>query len=109
MNEEQPLNVRLFSMQAMPVGNLMIIKPIVEEVSRGGIHLPSFAPDAEARLEGPMQVGEVVRIGSEVQDFKPGDLIGYSHYAASKAKEGDDTVHVIEADSVKVKYESPVA
>ena len=108
MNEEQPLSVRLFSMTLEPLGGNMVVRPIVEEVSKGGILLPEFASDAESRLNGPIQVGEVLRCGSEVDQFSPGDIIGYSHYSASKAREGEEILHIVTAETIQVKYASPV-
>jgi chaperonin GroES len=80
-------------MNIKPIGEKIIVKPIVQEqMTAGGVVLPDTAK------EKPQQ-GEVVAVGSGrlldngqkvAPEVKPGDKVLYSKYAGTEFKQGQD-------------------
>lgn len=71
------------------LGNRVILKPKIEKVSKGGIHI---ARDERSQAVNTDQ-GEVYMVGPmcwydlpDKPDVKPGDTVYYSHYGAKTIK-----------------------
>jgi len=89
------------SMKVKPLGERLLIKPIVEEKKTvGGIVLPDTAK------EKPMKA-EVVEIGKLTEDctLKVGDKVIFSKYSGTELKIDDQDYIIIEIDDVLARVE----
>ncbi|RLK63115.1 co-chaperone GroES [Atopobacter sp. AH10] len=81
-----------------PLMDRMILKPVEEEVTKGGFVLPSSAKEKS-------NVAEVVAISDKIEDteLKVGDHVLYETYAATEVKHnGEDYLVVKEKDIMAV-------
>ncbi|HCI28870.1 MAG TPA: co-chaperone GroES [Fervidobacterium sp.] len=88
-------------MKVKPLGERLLIKPIVEEKKTvGGIVLPDTAK------EKPMKA-EVVEIGKLPEDctLKVGDKVIFSKYSGTELKIDDQDYIIIEIDDVLARVE----
>ena len=114
------------AMRSLPSGqrsvvNLSGIKPIefnvlvrqkkVEEVTKGGIHIPEIAQDRQqaAAIEGEIVAVSPMAFGYEkwpegTEPPKPGDRVFFAKYAGMKVKgcDGDDYLIVKDKDLAAV-------
>jgi chaperonin GroES len=88
-------------MTVKPLGNRLLIKPIVEEKkSEGGIVLPDSAKEKPQKAE----VKEVGKL-EEDYDIKVGDKVIFSKYAGTEIKIDDEDYIIIDIDDVLAKVE----
>jgi len=88
-------------MTVKPLGNRLLIKPIVEEKkSEGGIVLPDSAKEKPQKAE----VKEVGKL-EEDYDIKVGDKVIFSKYAGTEIKIEDEDYIIIDIDDVLAKVE----
>lgn len=77
-----------------PLSDRVILKPVEEEVTKGGFVLPTSAKEKS-------NVAEVVALGDKVEnkEIKVGDHVLYETYAATQVKhEGQDYLVIKEKD-----------
>ena len=82
----------------------MIIKPLgervlirlkeQEEVTKSGIVLPGTASK-----EKPI-IGEVLAVGSKVEEVKAGDKVIFEKYSGTEVKDGEESYLILEKDNV---------
>ncbi|RAO99103.1 molecular chaperone GroES [Petrotoga sp. 9PW.55.5.1] len=88
-------------MTVKPLGNRLLIKPIVEEKkTEGGIVLPDSAKEKPQKAE----VKEVGKL-EEDYDIKVGDKVIFSKYAGTEIKIDDEDYIIIDIDDVLAKVE----
>lgn len=88
-------------MTVKPLGNRLLIKPIVEEKkTEGGIVLPDSAKEKPQKAE----VKEVGKL-EEDYDIKVGDKVIFSKYAGTEIKIEDEDYIIIDIDDVLAKVE----
>lgn len=82
-------------MKLEPQGDRILVRPIVEEVTTGGI----IIPDAQDKKEKQLR-GVVWAVGKDIKDFKEGDKIRYGKYAGQGIKVGDEMCLIMRGDDV---------
>jgi chaperonin GroES len=93
----------LRNMKLKPLGSRVVLKQVEkEEVTKGGIVLPSTAKEkpnvAEVIEVGP---GEIDKDGKEIKMVvKKGDRVLYSKYAGTEVKVDDEEYLVIKQDDI---------
>jgi chaperonin GroES len=88
-------------MTVKPLGNRLLIKPVVEEKkTEGGIVLPDTAK------EKPMRA-EVVALGTldDDVDINVGDHVIFAKYSGTEIKIDDEDYILIDVDDILAKYE----
>ncbi|AEX86279.1 molecular chaperone GroES [Marinitoga sp. 1135] len=88
-------------MKVKPLGNRLLIKPVIEEKkTEGGIVLPDTAK------EKPMRA-EVVAIGTIDDDVEinVGDHVVFAKYSGTEIKIDDEDYIIIDVDDILAKYE----
>lgn len=88
-------------MTVKPLGNRLLIKPVVEEKkTEGGIVLPDTAK------EKPMRA-EVVALGTldDDVDINVGDYVIFAKYSGTEIKIDDEDYILIDVDDILAKYE----
>jgi len=88
-------------MKVRPLGNRLLIKPVIEEKkTEGGIVLPDTAK------EKPMRA-EVVAVGSIDDDVEinVGDHVIFAKYSGTEIKIEDEDFILIDVDDILAKYE----
>ncbi|WGS64464.1 co-chaperone GroES [Marinitoga aeolica] len=88
-------------MKVKPLGNRLLIKPVIEEKkTEGGIVLPDTAK------EKPMRA-EVVAIGNIDDDVEinVGDHVIFAKYSGTEIKVDDEDYILIDVDDILAKYE----
>lgn len=88
-------------MKVRPLGNRLLIKPVIEEKkTEGGIVLPDTAK------EKPMRA-EVVAIGTIDDDVEinVGDYVIFAKYSGTEIKVDDEDYILIDVDDILAKYE----
>lgn len=92
------------------LSNRIIIKPLIEKTSKGGIVI---ARDARSQAINTDR-GEILEIGPGAwfdfpvkPDLKPGDKVYYSHYGAKtiKPEDSEDFFIICNDTDILVKYE----
>ncbi|KAF2962182.1 co-chaperone GroES [Fervidobacterium sp. 2310opik-2] len=88
-------------MKVKPLGERLLIKPIVEEKkTAGGIVLP------DAAKEKPMKA-EIVEVGKLPEDcqLKVGDKVIYNKYSGTEIKIDDEDYIIIDVSDILAKIE----
>ena len=88
-------------MKVKPLGERLLIKPIVEEKkTAGGIVLP------DAAKEKPMKA-EIVKVGKLPEDcqLKVGDKVIYNKYSGTEIKIDDEDYIIIDVSDILAKIE----
>lgn len=88
-------------MKVKPLGERLLIKPIIEEKkTAGGIVLP------DAAKEKPMKA-EIVEVGKLPEDctLKVGDKIIYNKYSGTEIKIDDEDYIIIDLNDILAKIE----
>ncbi|KLO22157.1 co-chaperone GroES [Marinitoga sp. 1155] len=88
-------------MRVKPLGNRLLIKPVIEEKkTEGGIVLPDTAK------EKPMRA-EVVAVGNIDDDVEinVGDHVIFAKYSGTEIKIDDEDFILIDVDDILAKYE----
>mgnify|MGYP000862668282 FL=1 len=78
-----------------PLGERVLIKQTEqEEVTKSGIVLPGTASK-----EKPI-VGEVLAVGSKIEEVKVGDKVIFEKYSGTEVKDGEESYLILEKDNV---------
>ena len=78
-----------------PLGERVLIKQTEqEEVTKSGIVLPGTASK-----EKPI-IGEVLAVGSKVEEVKAGDKVIFEKYSGTEVKDGEESCLILEKDNV---------
>lgn len=78
-----------------PLGERILIKQTEqEEVTKSGIVLPETASK-----EKPI-IGEVLAVGSKVEEVKAGDKVIFEKYSGTEVKDGEESYLILEKDNV---------
>ena len=78
-----------------PLGERVLIKQTEqEEVTKSGIVLPGTASK-----EKPI-IGEVLAVGSKIEEVKVGDKVIFEKYSGTEVKDGDESYLILEKDNV---------
>ena len=78
-----------------PLGERILIKQTEqEEVTKSGIVLPGTASK-----EKPI-IGEVLAVGSKVEEVKVGDKVIFEKYSGTAVKDGEESYLILEKDNV---------
>ena len=78
-----------------PLGERILIKQTEqEEVTKSGIVLPGTASK-----EKPI-IGEVLAVGSKIEEVKVGDKVIFEKYSGTEVKDGEETYLILEKDNV---------
>ena len=78
-----------------PLGKRVLIKQVEqEEVTKSGIVLPGTASK-----EKPI-IGEVLAVGSKIEEVKVGDKVIFEKYSGTEVKDGDDSFLILDIDNV---------
>jgi len=88
-------------MMVKPLGERLLIKPIIEEKkTAGGIVLP------DAAKEKPMKA-EIVEVGKLPEDctLKVGDKVIYNKYSGTEIKIDDEDYIIIDLNDILAKIE----
>ncbi|MEJ5257908.1 MAG: co-chaperone GroES [Fervidobacterium sp.] len=88
-------------MKVKPLGERLLIKPIIEEKkTAGGIVLP------DAAKEKPMKA-EIVEVGKLPEDctLKVGDKVIYNKYSGTELKIDDEDYIIIDVNDILAKIE----
>jgi len=88
-------------MKVKPLGERLLIKPIIEEKkTTGGIVLP------DAAKEKPMKA-EIVEVGKLPEDctLKVGDKVIYNKYSGTEIKIDDEDYIIIDLNDILAKIE----
>ena len=78
-----------------PLGERVLIKQTEqEEVTKSGIVLPGTASK-----EKPI-IGEVLAVGSKIEEVKVGDKVIFEKYSGTEFKDGEESYLILEKDNV---------
>ena len=78
-----------------PLGERVLIKQTEqEEVTKSGIVLPGTASK-----EKPI-VGEVLAVGSKIEEVNVGDKVIFEKYSGTEVKDGEESYLILEKDNV---------
>ena len=78
-----------------PLGERVLIKQTEqEEVTKSGIVLPGTASK-----EKPI-IGEVLAVGSKIEEVKVGDKVIFEKYSGTEVKDEEETYLILEKDNV---------
>ena len=78
-----------------PLGERVLIKQTEqEEVTKSGIVLPGTASK-----EKPI-MGEVLAVGSKIEEVKVGDKVIFEKYSGTEVKDGEESYLILEKDNV---------
>ena len=78
-----------------PLGERVLIKQTEqEEVTKRGIVLPGTASK-----EKPI-IGEVLAVGSKIEEVKVGDKVIFEKYSGTEVKDGEESYLILEKDNV---------
>ena len=78
-----------------PLGERVLIKQTEqEEVKKSGIVLPGTASK-----EKPI-IGEVLAVGSKIEEVKVGDKVIFEKYSGTEVKDGEESYLILEKDNV---------
>ena len=78
-----------------PWGERILIKQTEqEEVTKSGIVLPGTASK-----EKPI-IGEVLAVGSKIEEVKVGDKVIFEKYSGTEVKDGEESYLILEKDNV---------
>lgn len=78
-----------------PLGERVLIKQTEqEEVTKSGIVLPGTASK-----EKPI-IGEVLAVGSKIEEVKVGDKVIFEKYSGTELKDGEESYLILEKDNV---------
>ncbi|WP_314292411.1 co-chaperone GroES [Leptotrichia massiliensis] len=78
-----------------PLGERVLIKQTEqEEVTKSGIVLPGTASK-----EKPI-IGEVLAVGSKIEEVKVGDKVIFEKYSGTEIKDGEESYLILEKDNV---------
>ena len=78
-----------------PLGERVLIRQTEqEEVTKSGIVLPGTASK-----EKPI-IGEVLAVGSKIEEVKVGDKVIFEKYSGTEVKDGEETYLILEKDNV---------
>jgi hypothetical protein len=78
-----------------PLGERILIKQTEqEEVTKSGIVLPGTASK-----EKPI-IGEVLAVGSKIEEVKVGDKVIFEKYSGTEVKDGEESYLILEKDNV---------
>lgn len=78
-----------------PLGERVLIKQTEqEEVTKSGIVLPGTASK-----EKPI-IGEVLAVGSKIEEVKIGDKVIFEKYSGTEVKDGEESYLILEKDNV---------
>lgn len=82
-------------MMIKPLGERVLIKQTEqEEVTKSGIVLPGTASK-----EKPI-IGEVLAVGSKIEEVKVGDKVIFEKYSGTEVKDGEESYLILEKDNV---------
>ena len=77
-----------------PLGERILIKQTEqEEVTKSGIVLPGTASK-----EKPI-IGEVLAVGSKIEEVKVGDKVIFEKYSGTEVKDGEESYLILEKDN----------
>lgn len=93
------------SVKFVPLGERVVVKPMEQEQTKGGIFLPDTAKEKPQEGEivavGP---GRVTDDGSRIaMELGVGDRVIYSKFAGTEYKEGDDEYLIMRESDVLAK------
>ena len=78
-----------------PLGERVLIKQTEqEEVTKSGMVLPGTASK-----EKPI-IGEVLAVGSKIEEVKVGDKVIFEKYSGTEVKDGEESYLILEKDNV---------
>ena len=78
-----------------PLGERVLIKQTEqEEVTKSGIVLPGTASK-----EKPI-IGEVLAVGSKIEEVKVGDKVIFEKYSGTEVQDGEESYLILEKDNV---------
>lgn len=78
-----------------PLGERVLIKQTEqEEVTKSGIVLPGTASK-----EKPI-IGEILAVGSKIEEVKVGDKVIFEKYSGTEVKDGEESYLILEKDNV---------
>ena len=78
-----------------PLGERVLIKQTEQqEVTKSGIVLPGTASK-----EKPI-IGEVLAVGSKIEEVKVGDKVIFEKYSGTEVKDGEESYLILEKDNV---------
>ena len=78
-----------------PLGERVLIKQTEqEEVTKSGIVLPGTVSK-----EKPI-IGEVLAVGSKIEEVKVGDKVIFEKYSGTEVKDGEESYLILEKDNV---------
>ena len=78
-----------------PLGERILIKQTEqEEVTKSGIVLPGTASK-----EKPI-IGEILAVGSKIEEVKVGDKVIFEKYSGTEVKDGEESYLILEKDNV---------
>ena len=78
-----------------PLGERVLIKQTEqEEVTKSGIVLPGTASK-----EKPI-IGEVLAVGSKIEEVKVGDKVIFEKYSGTEVEDGEESYLILEKDNV---------
>ena len=78
-----------------PLGERVLIKQTEqEEVTKSGIVWPGTASK-----EKPI-IGEVLAVGSKIEEVKVGDKVIFEKYSGTEVKDGEESYLILEKDNV---------
>ena len=78
-----------------PLGERILIKQTEqEEVTKSGIVLPGTVSK-----EKPI-IGEVLAVGSKIEEVKVGDKVIFEKYSGTEVKDGEESYLILEKDNV---------
>ena len=78
-----------------PLGERVLIKQTEqEEVTKSGIVLPGTASK-----EKPI-IGEVLAVGSNIEEVKVADKLIFEKYSGTEVKDGEESYLILEKDNV---------
>lgn len=78
-----------------PLGERVLIKQTEqEEVTKSGIVLPGTASKEKSII------GEVLAVGSKIEEVKVGDKVIFEKYSGTEVKDGEESYLILEKDNV---------
>ena len=78
-----------------PLGERILIKQTEqEEVTKSGIVLPGTASK-----EKPI-IGEVLAVGSKIEEVKVGDKVIFEKYSGTEVKDGEESYLILEKEVI---------
>lgn len=87
------------------LGNRLLVKPILQEKTDGGIHIPAQAQE-RTRFGGP-KLWDVLQVGTKQTEVQPGDRVITFSYTSGALPLDDGTSIVNDADVLVILPKDP--